>query len=80
VCDIAANSSQTLIEGFQKHLKKTYKKYCHKLVKMHGCCCCISNSIVIGGLQKKLTQTNEKMHGKTCLPAYHKFAKLPFVA
>lgn len=25
----------------------------------------------IGGLQKKLTQTNEKMHGKTCLRAYH---------
>ncbi len=34
----------------------------------------------IGGLQKKLTQTNEKMHAKTCLPAYHKFVELPFSA
>jgi hypothetical protein len=33
-----------------------------------------------GGLQKKLTQTNEKMHGKTSWPAYHKFVKLPFSA
>jgi hypothetical protein len=34
----------------------------------------------IGGLQKKLTQTNEKMHGKTCLPSDHKLVKLPFLA